>query len=624
MDEIPENRTSVRIYDGNIGEEEDFSENGLETEPSSMEGGEEKEGKEEEEEEEPATVPLDMSWFVTTAPVDVVFEVLLTIPVRRIRALCATSNAIRTFCSEHIDKYFWLAMWESDTRALRERNIKDYRESGGDPNKLVHLLSTVEVLAEIIYQNPEWAPHWVTPELSFPTLEKGKVEWVDHPEIKKIWEEEPEEVTDTEWSTWLRYSTRVQAFARFYALLAEPRFVVPVLGNDLVLLVDREGDFWEKRNAEDPKDDVNYVKKPIPGPVVFDSQWSIHDTQSDPGPEKKAIKASPGIDIGSNGEEDVVASYETWMLMEGNYRWTRIKPELIRTPPWEVGRREVGTVWLGYDMHVSHDDDLPEKEKVRGLASDVFYFVGDPTEDVGARDVFVDDVTSDSRTAGFLKWDWNEIPDVLFQSGSVPYPQVVREMTNQIISNLRIMMLVPGTWEGGTPIERSRTRKEDSAVLYDTRNVGSRLVDGEKKIAKKSMVYFLRVGIRPLTDGDAVFVSYKKIMRSETGNVFFYFDVLINYVVDKKRGGYRFVNAQVEPTRMKFSIRDFVDKIYTSDFEAKHVIDRKDRRETWNRFRTLSETLSTDTDTFGSAGTPNGVSSLSDIRRDASRIRDNK
>ncbi len=589
-----------------------------------METGTIEEEKEEGEEEitrEPSTVvntvvPLDLLWFVRKAPKGMFMEVIISVPTRRIRKLCAASTEIRRFCVKNLDKYFWLATWESDTRMLKDIRIENH----DDQKNFTDLLNAVELLAEIIYKNPTWAPYWITGGLEFPTAQH-EVKWATHPRILKIREtvpgEEPEEPEESVWKAWLEGSTTLQAFARFEALMAEPRFVPPILGDRLVLLVDRKGGFWEKGNTNDQNDADNYLREPtLDITVAARFAGFVRDAHDEPGPAKKVPKISEtrGITRGGGEGEEEDEDIGTRFLTNGEYRWTRAIPGDVPIAPWA---RRSGSSWLGRDIRVERGEPGAEDPNRLGIASDVFYFVGPPREDFGPGGLLLDSLSYTNLALSFQRFrieKGNIVPKELFKDGTLPTPEEVEEITLDTLRIYRLMMLVAGVKIEMGPVNGPAFDKRDSKVLYDTSRVGSRLVSG-KKVQVKDLAYYyyhsysgnLKVGDPKV--GDPIIVSHRKIMKSETGNIFVYFYVLLRYEVING-GGYRFVSAQAEPFRLKFSNRDFVDRIYTEDFEAKYVINREDRNETSNRFRDLSRKSSA----------TGRVPSLSDITRDVGRM----
>ncbi len=605
---------------------------------------EEKEKGEGEEEitREPSTVvSVDLPWLIRVSP-DLATDVLITLSTRRIRKMCAFSNEIKSFCDEKLDKYFWLAMWESDTRTLKERRIANYAAPGERNPKFrstSNLLTVVELLAKTIYENPTRAPDWITGGLEFRKT-KQDVNWATHP---RIWiRKRTGTATTYSEEDWLEDSTTLQAFARFDALLAEPRFVTLILGDRLALLVDRKGGFWEKGDPDDPNDADNYLTEPKFESVTQRFARLVRDAfPREPGPAEKILKISDTEEmrIGGGGgggeeeEEDVVLRF----LMNGEYRWARATPKEIPTAPWAVAvEMETGISWLSgiQAKHSEPGDSVLIDADREGIASDVFYFVGFPQEFLGPRQLIEEIVGTDLATnlnaRGFEFSEGNTIMPVLFES-ALPNPQEIDDVTTNALKRYRLMMIVPGS-EPGRISEKPLIDKRSFDILYDTASVGSRLVSG-KELAGEDLAYAYNHR-RPIyldpdpvgegqgegelvpRDGESIFVSCTKIMKSETGNVFVYFYVFLHYVVVNKmpdRIGYRFVNAQAEPFRLKFSNRDFVDRIYTEDFEAEHVINPKDRKETWERFKKPSRKSSA----------TGRVPSLSDITRAVGRIETN-
>ncbi len=605
--------------------------------------------KREGEEEGTSTVAnVNLVWLIQKSP-DLATEILITLSTRSIRKLCSASKVIKDFCVEKLDKYFWLAMWESDTRMLNKIKIVRYdigeehaRRDDPEENPDADLWAVVEILAKIIYANPGWAPDWIIPSLDFTTMETEK-EWADRPgSLLADFGSDPIPVPVMgdeafyELRAWLKNSTVVQAFARFDALLAEPRFVSPILAglgtNRLVLLVDRKGDFWEKGNTGD-LNSSSYLMEPILELAIKRFKRAAFGMFSDPGPPKKIHRRIEPEERGKGGKEEEEEEEEditTLYLVNGAYRWTRAIPEHIPLPPWERDPEVMGpggillSSWLGGDIRVKHGEpgdepgDEPRDPFVKdpdrlGIASDVFYFMGSPQKDIGPGPLFRKIPKPESlREMTWVIEEGDKVPKELFENGTLPTPGEVDAATVDKLKRYRLMMIVPGEVKYGVGTIL-RSLKRDSKVLYDTTNVGSRLVSG-KKLAERDLAYFYHSEITGFSDrGNPIFVSYKKIMKSEKGNVFVYFYVFLHYEMTEM-GRYRLLSVKAEPFRLKFSNRDFVDRMYTADFESKYVINPKDRINTWNEFRGLSEKSSA----------TGRVPSLSDITRDVRRLRGRK
>ncbi len=323
-------------------------------------------------------------------------------------------------------------------------------------------------------------------------------------------------------------STTLQAFARFEALLAEPRFVPPILGDRLVLLVDRKGGFWEKGNTNDAD---NYLREPTPV-ITVDARFArfVRDAHVEPGPAKKVLKISEttGRTKGEEEEEDI----GTRFLTNGEYRWTRAIPGDIPIATWT--KRWPGSSWLARDIHVGHDEMgdffIPDVER-KGITSDVFYFVGPPREDSGPGGLLQDSLSHTNLALsfqGFRIEKGDMVPKKLFKDGTLPTPEEVEEITLDTLIRYRLMMLVAGVKIEMGPVNGPAFDKRNSKVLYDTSSVGSGLVSG-KKVEVKDMAYYyyhsdigkLKVGDPKV--GDPIIESHRKIMKSETGNIFIYF-----------------------------------------------------------------------------------------------------